>query len=79
MTARPTIGLALSGGGARGLAHIGVLKVLEAEGIPVDLLAGTSMGGIVSAGYATGMSPEELEQEALEMASVRRLLAQVDP
>ena len=46
---RPRIGLALSGGGPRGLSHIGVLKVFEREGIPVDVLAGTSIGGIIAA------------------------------
>ena len=72
------IGLALSGGGARGLAHIGVLEVLEHEGIVFDYLAGTSMGGLIAAAYAAGMGPELLEREALRMASVRRLLALVD-
>ena len=55
------IGLALSGGGARGAAHIGVLKVLEENRIPVDYIVGTSMGAIVGAFYASGMSPDELE------------------
>jgi len=73
------VGLALSGGGARGLAHIGVLKVLEREGIPIDCLAGTSMGGLIAAGYAAGLSPEFMESEALRMASLRRLLALADP
>ena len=50
------IGIALSGGGARGIAHIGVLKVLEETQIPVHMLAGASMGGIVSALYAAGRS-----------------------
>ena len=72
------IGLALSGGGARGLAHIGVLKVLEQEGIQIDCLAGTSMGGLIAAVYAAGMSSDSLEREALRMASVRRLLALAD-
>jgi NTE family protein len=58
------IGLALSGGGAKGLAHIGVLKVLEEAQIPVHMLAGTSMGGIVAALYAAGRSVAELEQIA---------------
>ncbi len=58
---RPKIGLALSGGGARGAAHIGVLKVLEQHRIPVDFIAGTSMGAIVGGLYASGMSPQELE------------------
>jgi len=56
---RPTIGLALSGGGVRGLAHLGVLKVFEEAHIPVDYLAGTSMGGIVSAVYAAGLPIDE--------------------
>ena len=51
-TNRPTIGLALGGGGARGLAHIGVLKALERANIPVDVLAGTSKGGLLAAGLA---------------------------
>lgn len=75
----PKIGLALSGGGARGLAHIGVLKVLERQGIAIDLLAGTSMGGMVAAAYAAGLTPEYMEQEALRMASPRRLLSLADP
>ena len=60
---RPRIGLALSGGGARGAAHIGVLKVLERERIPIDYIAGTSMGAIVGGMYASGMSPEEIEEQ----------------
>ena len=60
---RPRIGLALSGGGARGAAHIGILKVLEREHIPVDYIAGTSMGAIVGGMYASGMSPEEIETQ----------------
>jgi len=75
----PKVGLALSGGGARGLAHIGVLKVLEREGVPVDLLAGTSMGGVVAGAYAAGVSPAFMEQEAVRMASPRRLLSLADP
>jgi NTE family protein len=58
---RPRVGLVLSGGGARGLSHVGVLKVLEAERIPVDAIAGTSMGAIVGGLYATGMGAAELE------------------
>lgn len=59
--ARPRVGLVLSGGGARGLSHVGVLKVLEQERIPVDAIAGTSMGAIVGGLYATGMSAVEIE------------------
>ncbi|HSQ02397.1 MAG TPA: patatin-like phospholipase family protein, partial [Burkholderiales bacterium] len=58
---RPKIGLVLGGGGAKGAAHIGVIKVLEEMRIPVDCIAGTSMGAIVGAAYATGMSAHELE------------------
>jgi NTE family protein len=58
------VGLALSGGGAKGMTHIGVLKVLEAEGIPVDVIAGTSMGAIVGGLYALGYSAAELEEIA---------------
>lgn len=58
---RPKIGLALSGGGARGAAHVGVLRVIERLGIPVDYVAGTSMGAVVGGLYAMGMSPDEIE------------------
>ena len=59
---RPKIGLALSGGGARGFAHIGVLQWFEEHRVPVDYIAGTSMGGLVGGLYATGMSPAELRK-----------------
>jgi NTE family protein len=58
---RPKIGLVLSGGGALGLAHIGVLKALEEMHIPIDCIAGTSMGSVVGGLYASGMSPAELD------------------
>ena len=58
---RPRIGLALSGGGALGLAEIGVIQWMEENHIPVDRIAGTSMGGIIGAMYATGMSPAEIQ------------------
>lgn len=58
---RPRICLVLSGGGARGAAHIGVLKVLESMRIPVDCIAGTSMGSLVGGAYATGMRPADME------------------
>jgi NTE family protein len=70
---RPRLGLALGGGGARGYAHIGVLRVLEREGIPIDYLAGASMGGLVAAGCAVGMTADQMEAEALAMRT-RRLL-----
>jgi len=59
---RPKIGLVLSGGGARGAAHIGVIKVLEEMRIPIDYIGGTSMGSIVGGLYASGMSIDELEK-----------------
>jgi NTE family protein len=58
---RPRIGLVLGGGGARGAAHIGVLKELERHRVPIDAIAGTSMGAIVGGLYASGMTPDELE------------------
>jgi NTE family protein len=58
---RPRIGLVLSGGGARGAAHVGVLKVLEEMHVPIDYIAGTSMGSIIGGLYASGMTPEEIE------------------
>ena len=64
---RPKIGLVLSGGGARGLAHVGVLKELEAARIPIDFVAGTSMGSIIGGLYAAGMTPAELERRILAM------------
>ena len=54
------VGLVLSGGGARGMVHIGVIKALEEYGIPIDYIAGTSMGAIVGGMYASGMSPDEI-------------------
>ncbi|MBN1993754.1 MAG: patatin-like phospholipase family protein [Anaerolineae bacterium] len=70
----PHVGLALGGGGARGLAHIGVLKVLEQEQVPLDCLVGTSMGGVIAAAYAAGRSLAELETEALHMADLSHLV-----
>jgi NTE family protein len=60
----PSIGLALGGGFARGLAHIGVLKVLEEEGIPINFIAGTSVGSVIGAAYCSGISAKELEEIA---------------
>jgi NTE family protein len=64
---RPRIGLALSGGGALGLAEIGVIQWMEENQIPVDRIAGTSMGSIIGAMYATGMSPAEIQEFAEQM------------
>lgn len=60
---RPSVGLVLGGGGARGAAHIGVLQVLEEMGVQVDCIAGTSMGAIVGGLYAAGLSPADIERE----------------
>lgn len=78
----PRICLVLSGGGARGMAHIGVLKVLEKLGVPIDCIAGTSMGAVVGGLYASGMSAAEIDatmrsvdwQEAFRDAPPRREL-----
>ena len=64
---RPRIGLVLSGGGARGLAHVGVIAVLEEMQIPVDYVAGTSMGAIVGGFYAAGLSPADMEKLVTSM------------
>src|SRR5512145_2257523 len=76
--ARPKIGLVLSGGGARGIAHIGVLKVLEELRVPVDYVVGTSMGSIVAGSYALGISPQEMEKKVLA-ADWDRVLADAPP
>ncbi|MCU1270738.1 MAG: Patatin [Acidobacteriaceae bacterium] len=60
----PSIGLALGGGFARGIVHVGVLKVLEEEGIPINFIAGTSVGALIGAAYCSGVSPAELEEIA---------------
>jgi NTE family protein len=61
---RPKIGLALGGGGARGFTHLGVLRVLEEEGFPVDIIVGTSIGALVGALYCSGISLDEIEKMA---------------
>jgi NTE family protein len=65
--ARPRIGLVLSGGGARGLAHVGVIQILEEMKIPISCIAGTSMGAIVGGLYAAGLSPAEMEKLVTSM------------
>jgi len=64
---RPRIALVLSGGGARGFAHVGVLQVLEAARVPVDMVVGTSMGAIIGGLYASGMTPDAMQQAILEV------------
>ena len=61
-TERPRVGLALSGGFARGIAHIGVLRVLREAGIPIDVVAGTSVGALIGAAYCAGTTLEEMER-----------------
>src|SRR5262249_9072063 len=61
-TSRPRVALALGGGGTRGAAHIGVLKVFEEEGVPIDCIAGTSAGSIVGGLYAAGVPLSEIER-----------------
>lgn len=64
---RPKVGLALGSGGARGLAHIGVLKVMQREGIPVDVIAGSSMGSLVGSLYAAGLDLDMVEGLAVHL------------
>ena len=71
------VGLALGGGAARGLAHIGVLEVLEKEGIPVDMIAGTSAGAAIGALYAQGKNASAIKAQALDL-NWKRLASLVD-
>ena len=64
---RKRVGLALGGGGARGMAHVGVIRVLEREGIPIDCIAGTSAGSLVGAVYAAGLRGHRLLEMALQI------------
>jgi NTE family protein len=75
---RPKVCLVLSGGGARGAAHVGVLKVLEEMRVPVDCITGTSMGSLVGAAYATGMSVPEM-QDLLASISTQLLFREKPP
>lgn len=75
--AKCKLGLALAGGGARGLAHIGLLKVLEREHIRPAYIAGTSMGAIIGAAYATGMDVDMIEKAAIEFTRPRNMIRMV--
>ena len=77
---RPKIGLVLSGGGARGAAHVGVLKVLKENQIPIDMIAGTSFGAIVGRLYASGYSAKELEEilENIDWEEILKFFANSD-
>ena len=68
---RPKIGLALGGGGARGAAHIGILRAFEKENIPIDYLVGTSAGALIAALYSGGISPDEIEKYVLSGAIMK--------
>ncbi len=76
---RKTLALVLSGGGARGLAHLGVVQVLQEAGVPVDVVVGTSMGGLVGAAFAAGMSFEGMVAVAHEFARRHNFLGFADP
>ncbi len=65
---RPLIGLALGGGMARGCAHVGVLRELEKNQIPIDLIAGVSVGSLIGGAYAAGLTPDQIEQLALNIS-----------
>jgi len=80
-SSKPRLGLALGSGAARGLAHIGVLKVLEEAEIPIDIITGTSMGAFIGALYAAGVPIAEMERAALEIdwRSMARLLDPIVP
>ncbi|MFN7220257.1 MAG: patatin-like phospholipase family protein, partial [Burkholderiales bacterium] len=77
-SSRPKIALVLSGGGARGAAHVGVIKVLEEMRVPIDLIVGTSMGALIGASYASGTSVAELEQR-LSKAEWNEILKDASP
>src|SRR5437764_10394384 len=64
---RPKIGVTLSGGGAKGLAHIGILKAIDSAGLKVNYVTGTSMGSIIGALYASGYSGDSIEKMARNM------------
>jgi NTE family protein len=72
------IGLALSGGAARGLAHVGVLEVFQKEGIPIDMIAGTSSGAVMGAVYASGQDTGKMIENALD-AGWKRMAPLIDP
>jgi NTE family protein len=73
-----TVGLALGGGAAFGIAHLGVLQVLEKHGVPIDLVAGCSQGSIIGIGYAAGVTPQEMIDIALRLGRWTNSLAAVD-
>ncbi len=77
-TKKKKVGLALSGGAARGLAHVGVLRVLQKEGIPIDLIAGTSAGAVIGASYAWDQDTVRMTRDALD-AGWKKMAPMIDP
>src|SRR4030095_7356266 len=73
-----TVGVALGGGGAFGIAHLGVLRVLEKHGIPIDMIAGCSQGSIIGVGYAAGVSTKRMIEIALQLGHWKNSLLAVD-
>lgn len=71
------LGLALGSGSARGLAHIGVLKVLDREGLRIDAIAGTSIGALIGGAYAAGVTPQQMQEIALSV-DVKKLVSMAD-
>ena len=74
MVSRPKVGLALGGGGTRGAAHVGVLRVLLQEGVPIDCVAGTSMGSVVGGLYCAGLSVDSIQDKFLNKKLMRSFL-----
>ncbi len=74
-----SVGIALGGGGAFGIAHVGVLSALTQRGVPIDYVAGTSMGSIVAIGYAAGLEPSAMNEIAGRIGNVRTALSAIDP
>ncbi|MFQ7502796.1 MAG: patatin-like phospholipase family protein [Alistipes finegoldii] len=78
--ARPrTVGVVMSGGGAKGLYHIGVLEALEENGVPIDYVAGTSMGSIIAAMYAAGYSPAQMREIVASGVVKEWVSGRIDP
>lgn len=75
---KPKVGLALGGGGARGLAHIGVLKFLRAKGVKIDMVAGVSMGAFMAAYYSLGLDLDKLEKEAVSFTKTKAIRKLMD-
>ncbi|MDE5695333.1 MAG: patatin-like phospholipase family protein, partial [Alistipes sp.] len=76
---RSGVGVVMSGGGAKGLYHIGVLEALEEQGVPIDCVAGTSMGSIIAAMYAAGYSPAEMRTIVASGAVKEWVSGRIDP